>query len=106
MNSDKTEILLVEDSQNQADLTLHAMQRENLAHHIATARNGEDSLELMFCRGAFSGRSIEQPSRLILLELKLPKGDGIEVLKQITSDDRPGAFRWSSGLRRRKKWTW
>jgi CheY-like chemotaxis protein len=96
MNSDKTEILLVEDSQNQADLTRHAWQLENLAHHIAIARNGEDSFELLFCRGAFAGRSIEQQSRRIRLDLKLPKVDGIEVLKQITSDDRPSAFRWSS----------
>ncbi len=96
MNSDETEILLVEDSLNQADRSLHAWQRENLAHHLATARHGEDSLELRFCRGAFPGGSIERLSRLILLQLKLPEVGGIEVLKQIKSDDCPSPVRWSS----------
>jgi CheY-like chemotaxis protein len=95
MNSDESEILLVEDSQNQSDLTLHAGQREHLAHHLATARHGEDSLELRFCRGAFAGGSLPLP-RLVLLELKLPEVDGIAALEQIKSHDRPSAVRWSS----------
>jgi two-component system, response regulator len=89
MSSDETEVLLVEDSQNQSDLTLHAWQRENLAHHLTAARPGEDSLELRFCRGGFGGGSIEQLSRLIPLGLRLPGVDGIGTLKQIKSDDRP-----------------
>jgi hypothetical protein len=63
MNSDETEIPLVEDSQNQSDVTLQAWQRENLAHHLATARHGEDSLKLRFCRGALPGGPIEPRSR-------------------------------------------
>lgn len=71
MSSDETEVLLVEDSQNQSDLTLHALLRENPAHHLAAARHGEDSLELRFCFGAFGGGSIEQLSRLVPLATSL-----------------------------------
>jgi hypothetical protein len=96
MNSDESEILLVEDGGNEADPTRHAWPRENLAHHLASARPGEDSLELRFCRGAFAGGSSEPRSRLLLLALQLPAGNGIEGLQQIKGHDRPRAYRWSS----------
>jgi CheY-like chemotaxis protein len=84
----EAEILLVEDSEEDADLAIHALQREKLANHISIARDGEDALDFLFCRGAFANRSFDHPPRLILLDLKLPKINGIEVLKQIKSDPR------------------
>jgi two-component system, response regulator len=88
MKSEESDILLVDDSQDDVDLTLHALRRENLANHIAIARDGEEALDFLFFRGAFAERSSEHQPRLILLDLKLPKVDGMEVLKQIKSDPR------------------
>jgi CheY-like chemotaxis protein len=80
------EILLVDDSQDDVDLTLHALRRENVAERIAVARDGEEALDFIFCRGAYAQRADEQPLHLILLDLKLPKVNGMEVLKAIKSD--------------------
>jgi CheY-like chemotaxis protein len=88
MNSDELEILLVEDNQDDMDLALHALRRENLANNIVVARDGEQALDFLFCRGAFAHRSFEHPPKLVLLDLKLPKVDGMEVLKQIKTDPR------------------
>ena len=88
MNSGKLDILLVEDNQNDMDLALHALRREKLANNIFVARDGEEALDFIFCRGAFTHRSLDHPPKLVLLDLKLPKVDGMEVLKQIKSDDR------------------
>jgi two-component system, response regulator len=88
MNSGKLDILLVEDNQDDMDLALHALRREKLANNIYVARDGEEALDFLFCRGAFSHRSFEHPPKLVLLDLKLPKVDGMEVLKQVKSDAR------------------
>jgi len=88
MNSGNLDILLVEDNQNDMDLALHALRREKLANNIFVARDGEEALDFVFCRGAFTHRSFERPPKLVLLDLKLPKIDGMEVLKQIKSDPR------------------
>jgi two-component system, response regulator len=88
MNSGKLDILLVEDNQDDMDLALHALRREKLANNIFVARDGEEALDFIFCRGAFTHRSFERPPKLVLLDLKLPKVDGMEVLKQIKSDPR------------------
>jgi two-component system response regulator len=88
MNSDKLEILLVEDNQDDMDLAIHSLRRENLANHIIAVRDGEEALDFLFCRGAFAERSFEDPPKLVLLDLKLPKVDGMEVLKQVKSDPR------------------
>src|SRR5579863_1413985 len=88
MTHNPTDILLVEDSKNDSDLTIHALRHENLANNIFVARDGEEALDFLFCRGAFADRSFDHPPRLILLDLKLPKVDGIEVLKQVKGDPR------------------
>jgi CheY-like chemotaxis protein len=88
MNSEKLDILLVEDNQDDMDLALHALRREKLANKIYAARDGEEALDFMFCRGEFAHRSFDRPPKLVLLDLKLPKVDGMEVLKQIKSDPR------------------
>ena len=82
------EILLVEDSQDDLDMTLRALRKANLANKIQVARDGAEALEFIFCEGAHAGRRIESFPRLILLDLKLPKVDGFEVLKRLKADPR------------------
>jgi CheY-like chemotaxis protein len=81
----EVEILLVEDNPDDLELTLHALRREHLANGIAIAKDGEEALDLIFCRGRFVGEKPIQP-KLILLDLKLPKVNGLEVLKEIKSN--------------------
>jgi len=88
MNSGKLDILLVEDNQDDMDLALHALKREKLANNIYVARDGEEALDFLFCRGAFAHRSFDHPPKMMLLDLKLPKVDGMEVLRQAKSDPR------------------
>ncbi|MGD0793222.1 MAG: response regulator [Terriglobales bacterium] len=88
MNSENLDILLVEDNQDDMDLALHALRRGKLANNIFVARDGEEALDFIFCRGAFAQRSFEHPPKLVLLDLKLPKVNGMEVLKQVKSDPR------------------
>jgi two-component system response regulator len=88
MNSGKLDILLVEDNQDDMDLALHALKQGRVANNIVVARDGEEALDFLFCRGAFAQRSFEHPPKLVLLDLKLPKVDGMEVLKQVKSDPR------------------
>jgi CheY-like chemotaxis protein len=88
MNAGKLDILLVEDNQDDMDLALHALKREKLANNIFVVRDGEEALDFLFCRGAFTHRSFDHPPKLILLDLKLPKVDGMEVLRQAKSDPR------------------
>jgi CheY-like chemotaxis protein len=88
MNDSEVDILLVEDSPEDVDLTLHALHREKLANSVFVARDGEEALDFLFCLGSFAHRSFEDPPKLVLLDLKLPKVDGMQVLKQIKSDAR------------------
>ena len=88
MNQNPPEILIVEDSENDIELTLHALRREKIANKIHVVRDGEEALDFLFCRGAYAGRSFDRPPSVVLLDLKLPKVDGIEVLRQVRSDPR------------------
>jgi len=83
-----TEILLVEDNPDDVELALHALKKNNLANEIEVVRDGAEALDFIFARGAFSGRSVNEQPKLILLDLKLPKVDGLEVLRQIKGDPR------------------
>jgi two-component system response regulator len=88
MNSEELDILLVEDNQDDMELVLHALRREKLANRIFVVRDGEEALDFLFCRGAYAHRTFDHPPKLVLLDLKLPKVDGLGVLKQIKSDSR------------------
>jgi len=88
MEEKTVEILLVEDNPADVELTLHALRNGNLSNRIQVARDGEEALDFLFCRGAFSSRSFDQPPKMVLLDLKLPKVDGLEVLRQMKSDPR------------------
>jgi len=82
------DILLVEDSQNDIDLALYALREGDLANSIFVVRDGKEALDFLFCREAFSERSFNHPPKLVLLDLKLPKIDGLQVLRQLKSDPR------------------
>jgi two-component system, response regulator len=84
---DDIEILMVEDNPNDEMLALHAFKRSNLVNKLYVVRDGAEALEFIFCTGAYAERKIENP-KLILLDLKLPLVDGIEVLRQIRRDPR------------------
>jgi two-component system, response regulator len=88
MNTNEVDILLVDDSQDDVDLTLHALRAENLANRVFVTRDGEEALEFLFCYGPHADRSFDHPPKLVLLDLKLPKVDGMQVLKQIKGDAR------------------
>jgi CheY-like chemotaxis protein len=81
--NNEIEILLVEDDPQDVRLTLRELQRENVKNKVVVARDGAEALDFLFCRGAFSDRSPDHPPKLVLLDLKLPKVGGLEVLREI-----------------------
>lgn len=84
----EVEILLVEDNANDAELALRALKKHNLANHVAVVTDGEEALDFVFARGKYTHRKIGSGPRIILLDLKLPKVDGLEVLRAIKGDLR------------------
>ena len=87
MNEFQTvEILLVEDDPADAELTLRVLRKKHLANSVTWVRDGAEALDFIFRRGAYAQRS-DDPPRLVLLDLKLPKVDGIEVLRQLKGDE-------------------
>ncbi len=88
----EVEILLVEDNEADVELTLHALRHNNLANKIQVVRDGEEATDFLFCRGPYGNRRFDRPPKLVLLDLKLPKVDGLEVLRQVKSDARTKAI--------------
>jgi CheY-like chemotaxis protein len=86
--TNEVEILLVEDNPNDVELTLRALKKNNLTNKVHVVKDGAEALEYIFANGAYAHRKIEHHPRVILLDLKLPKVDGLEVLRQIKSDER------------------
>lgn len=82
------EILLVEDSDSDAEMTIHALKQNNLGNKLVHVVDGAAALEFLFAEGTYKGRQVKYTPNLILLDLKLPKVSGIEVLKKIKSDIR------------------
>ena len=80
-------ILIVEDDPNDLELTLSALRDYNLANEVVITRDGQQALDYLYCRGEFSTRTTRNPA-VLLLDLKLPKVTGLEVLQQIKSDER------------------
>jgi len=91
MNNNEVELRLVEDDPNDVELTLIALRKHKLANKIHVVRDGEEALDFLFARGAYAHRSSDGPPKVILLDLKLPKVSGLEVLKAIKEDPRTKA---------------
>ncbi len=85
---DDIEILLVEDNPRDAELTIRALRKRNLANHLVHVKDGQEALDWLFCTGVYADRDINQRPKMILLDLKLPKVDGMEVLRAIRADER------------------
>ena len=92
MIQEDPQILLIEDNPKDVKLAVHALREENLANGIQVARDGEEALDFLFCRGEFASRSFDHPPRLVLLDIKLPKVDGLEVLRAVKGDARTQAI--------------
>jgi CheY-like chemotaxis protein len=92
VNADAVEILLVEDNPQHVELTLRALRKHNLANNVLVAKDGAEALDFIFATGAYSQRRIENGPKVILLDLKLPRVDGLEVLRRIKSDERTKAI--------------
>jgi len=83
----QVEILLVEDNAEDAEMTMRALRKRNLANHLHWVKDGEEALEYLFCTGRYAGRELRHPPRLVLLDIKMPKVDGIEVLRRVKSSE-------------------
>ena len=88
MDEQEVEILLVEDNPNDVELTIRALKKHNLANSVQLARDGVEALDYIFGTGEYAGRDVEDKPRVILLDLKLPRVDGLEVLRQVKADQR------------------
>ena len=88
----EVEILLVEDNPNDAELGLRALKKHNLTNNIHLVKDGAEALEFIFGTGAYAGRNMGNKPKVIFLDLKLPKVDGLEVLRKVKSDERTRAI--------------
>lgn len=82
------EVLLVEDNPRDAELALRVLKQNRLANHLVHVRDGQEALDWLFGEGEYEGRDVRQRPKFVLLDLKLPKVDGLEVLRRIRGDDR------------------
>ncbi len=88
MSGNENEILIIEDNPDDLEMTVRALRKAHLANHIQVVRDGAEALEFIFAQGAYAGRLVENGPRVILLDLKLPKVDGLEVLRRVKADAR------------------
>jgi two-component system response regulator len=84
---EQIEILLVEDNPEDAEMTMRALRKRNLANLLHWVKDGEEALDYLFRTGQYAGRSASQPPKLVLLDIKMPKVDGIEVLRRIKASE-------------------
>jgi two-component system response regulator len=87
-NGNGIEILLVEDNSTDAELTIRSLKKNNLANRLVWVKDGEAALDFLFATGSYSGRDIKATPKVVLLDLKLPKVDGLEVLRKLRGDER------------------
>lgn len=92
METQEVEILLVEDNPNDAELTIRALKKHNLANSLVWVKDGTEALDFIFAQGTYSGRSVGNAPKVILLDLRLPKMGGMEVLERIKADERTKAI--------------
>jgi two-component system response regulator len=88
MNTNALEILLVEDDDDDASLTIMALKRKNLVNNLVRLKDGVEAIDFMYAQGAYTGRPMNEYPKVILLDLKMPKMSGIDVLRKIKSDSR------------------
>ncbi len=84
----ENKILLIEDSMSDAEMTIYALNQNNLANKVLHLRDGAAALDYLFAEGSYAGRNIEDVPKVILLDLKMPKVNGLEVLQRIREDER------------------
>ena len=85
---EQIEILMAEDNPKDAELTQRALRKHNLGNRLVWVKDGAEALDFLYCRGEYVGRDPARPPKLVLLDLKMPRVDGIEVLRQIKADRR------------------
>ncbi|HWB61905.1 MAG TPA: response regulator [Chitinophagales bacterium] len=88
MDITQIDVLLVEDNPHEAELTIRSLKKHNLANNLYHVEDGVEALDFIFAREKFNERAVGQGLKVILLDIKLPKVDGLEVLKQVKSDER------------------
>lgn len=88
MIDNKVEILLVEDNPHDAEMTIRALRRVNLANKLIHVKDGAEALDFIFSKGVYSERNMDDKPKVILLDIKMPKVDGIEVLRQLKADEK------------------
>ena len=87
-DTDAVDILLVEDNPQDAELTIRALKKHNLANRLITVEDGAQALDFIFCRGKYATRELSHSPKVVLLDLKLPKVSGLEVLRALKQDER------------------
>ncbi len=86
-NLEQVEILLVEDNPEDAEMTMRALRKRNLANQVHWVKDGAEALDFLFCSGAYADRQPGRPPKLVLLDIKMPKIDGIEVLRRVKGSE-------------------
>jgi len=88
MAADSIDIILVEDNPDDASLAIRALRKNGINNSLVHLKDGEEAIDFIFCKGIYSRRNLDELPKLILLDLKMPKIDGFEVLRQVKSDAR------------------